>query len=192
MKRVFLIGDSIRMGYCKATADALAGEFSVQYPAENCRHAQHVYVGMPWWAEEAGDPDSIDLVCWNCGHWDCAHWMKEEDGPLNSPEQYAEMIGRIAKRVRQVFPNAKQLFFTTTYREEGVRMDHPRSNEEIRLYNETAKRVLLPLGIPVSDMAAFSLTLGDDRFADGVHFTEAAFGKLGQFAAQTIREMLKD
>lgn len=190
MKRVFMIGDSIRIGYCEAAAAALEGTAQVQWPACNCMFAQNVYVSMPWWAASAGSPETVDLVCWNCGHWDTAHWMKDEDGALNSPEEYAGMIGRIARRVKQVFPNAKQMFFTTTYREEGAEMEHPRSNEEIRLYNETACRVLAPLGVTVSDMAAFSLSLGADRFADGIHFTPEAFAALGRYAAEAVRGML--
>jgi hypothetical protein len=42
MKKVVLIGDSIRMGYDKYIKDALNGTAEVFYPSENCRFAEYV------------------------------------------------------------------------------------------------------------------------------------------------------
>lgn len=42
MKKIVLIGDSIRMGYDKYVKEALAGTAEVYYPSENCRYAQNV------------------------------------------------------------------------------------------------------------------------------------------------------
>ena len=42
MKKVILIGDSIRMGYDKYIKASLEGEAEVFYPSENCRFATYV------------------------------------------------------------------------------------------------------------------------------------------------------
>ena len=106
MKKVFLIGDSIREGYCPTTRELLREEAEVFYPNENCRFTQYTYVCLPNWAKLAGQPEEVDLVYWNNGHWDCAHWMKEEDDSLNSPQDYARMLERVYKRIRKCFPKA--------------------------------------------------------------------------------------
>ena len=41
MKKIVLIGDSIRMGYDKYVKEALDGVADVYYPGENCRFAQY-------------------------------------------------------------------------------------------------------------------------------------------------------
>ncbi len=40
MKKVLLIGDSIRMGYDKYVKDALNEVAEVYYPTENCRFSE--------------------------------------------------------------------------------------------------------------------------------------------------------
>ena len=42
MKKIVLIGDSIRMGYDKYVKDALSGVAEVYYPEENCKFAEYV------------------------------------------------------------------------------------------------------------------------------------------------------
>ena len=42
VKKIILIGDSIRIGYDKYVKDALKDKAEVFYPSENCRFAQYV------------------------------------------------------------------------------------------------------------------------------------------------------
>ena len=44
-KNVFLIGDSLRMGYCEAVKTDLSDVANVFYPAENCRNSQYIITG---------------------------------------------------------------------------------------------------------------------------------------------------
>ena len=41
MKKVVLLGDSIRMNYCKYVKSKLEGIAEVYYPDDNCRFAQN-------------------------------------------------------------------------------------------------------------------------------------------------------
>ena len=44
MKQVFLIGDSIREGYCEKVKEALRDRAEVIYPGENCRTSQYIVI----------------------------------------------------------------------------------------------------------------------------------------------------
>ena len=67
MKKVLLIGDSIRKGYDAYTKDKLAGVAEVVYPAENCRFAEYVLRYLPDWAEELHVGEELDVIHWNAG-----------------------------------------------------------------------------------------------------------------------------
>ena len=102
MKKVVLIGDSIRMGYDKYVKEARAGSAEVYYPNENCRYAQNVLRFAHGWKEKGEWPDDVDLVHWNAGLWDVLELLG--DGPLSTIEHYRNMIPRIEARLRLIFP----------------------------------------------------------------------------------------
>ncbi|MBQ8441190.1 MAG: SGNH/GDSL hydrolase family protein, partial [Clostridia bacterium] len=110
MKKIVLIGDSIRMGYDKYVKEALDGVAEVYYPAENCRFSQYTLRFLHDWKKKGEWPDDVDLVHWNVGLWDVIELYDE--GPISSPEHYAEMLRRINKRIRMLFPKAKVVFAT--------------------------------------------------------------------------------
>ena len=49
MKKILLIGDSIRMGYCEYVKEALSDSAVVYYPPENCKFAVNVLRFMKEW-----------------------------------------------------------------------------------------------------------------------------------------------
>ena len=67
MKKIVLIGDSIRMGYDKYVKEALAGTAEVYYPDDNCRFANYVLRYLHEWKAEGKWPSDVDLVHWNAG-----------------------------------------------------------------------------------------------------------------------------
>lgn len=195
MKHVFLIGDSIREGFCETVKNDLRDAAVVAYPAENCQFTQYTYVHLNDWAHAGGNPADVDLVYWNNGHWDMARWIPcgKNEEPLNPPVEYASMLKRLIPRIRAVFPNAKIVFYTTPHVEDGVKMIHPRSNADIEQYNAAALAVMAEVGIPVSHLCAFCDTLTDKpKYADGIHFTPECFEKLGHFVSNEIRAFLSE
>ena len=78
MKTVFLMGDSIRMGYDRYVRDALADEAAVYYPSENCRFAQYTLRNAHDWIEKECQPECVDVVHWNAGLWDVARLFGDE------------------------------------------------------------------------------------------------------------------
>ena len=187
MKKVILIGDSIRLGYCGFVKALLADSTAVFYPEENCRFSQNILVGLSEWMNLGGDPAGVDLVHWNCGHWDMARWRGEAK-PLNSPAYYGEMLRRIDGHLRVCFPNAKIIFaLTTPMNPDGLTSANVRTTENVRIYNAIACTVMNELGVPINDLFSLMEKAPSSRYADYCHFTEDGYRMLAKQVAETIR-----
>ncbi len=191
MKKVFLLGDSIRMGYDSFVRELLEGEAEVCFSEDNGRFAGYTYIGIPGWKNLAGNPDDVAVVHWNNGHWDCAHFFHDSE-PYSTVEEYAAWLRRVYSCIRRNFPNAKVIFATTTGVAPGryETMANPRSNEELAAYNRAAVRVMEELGVPVNDLAAFSAPFPVGYYRDEVHFTDEGSRLLAGAVADKIREWL--
>ena len=191
MKKVFLLGDSIRMGYDEYVRELLQGTAEVFYPEDNGRFAGYTYVSLPLWKYISGDPGKVNVVHWNTGHWDCAHFFRDSE-PYSTVEEYAAWLYRVHACIRRNFPAAQVIFATTTGVAPGryEQMNSPRSNEEIAAYNRAAEQVMAELGVPVNDLAAFTADFPLEYFADEVHFTEAGSRLLAGKVADEIRKYL--
>lgn len=144
-KNIFLIGDSIRRGYCATVKENLADIAQVFYVDENCRSTQFVIFSLEKWAEMFDRPELVDIVHFNCGHWDVAHWNGYSLS-LTSEDEYAKNIQMIITLLRRFFPNAQLVFATTTpMNPDGGSIGgiNPRSNESIEKYNKIASRIAM-------------------------------------------------
>lgn len=169
MKKIFLIGDSIRMGYDKYIREALADTAEVFYPAENCRFAENVLRFAHEWKQNLHLPDDIDLVHWNAGLWDALELFGDE--PLTSLSYYGEAIKRIDKRLRMLFPKAKIVFATSTnVNEKMANPDFFRHNATIEKYNTEALRALAETDTVINDLYSLTATVPDSYRSDWVHF----------------------
>lgn len=188
MKKVLLLGDSIRLGYCNYVKEELKEVAEVYFPEENCRNTQYTFVSLSNWLNLAGDPQDVSVVHWNNGHWDVAHW-RGEDISLNTPEQYADMLERIYKQLSTCFPKAKIIFaLTTPMNPDGSIGLNPRSNIEIERYNAVAREVMNRLHVPVNDLYSLMKDKPSSFYADYAHFTEEGFQLVGKKVAQVIQE----
>ena len=145
MKRVLLLGDSIRLGYQPLVAEALRGEAEVVGPEDNGRFAKYTLWGVNGWLREFGPPA---VVHWNNGLWDLNHEapMVEALTPLG---EYLETLRRTLCELQRI--GAAIVFATTT----PVPVDAiGRSNAEIDLYNEAASALMARLGVAVNDLNA--------------------------------------
>ncbi len=169
MKKVVLIGDSIRMGYDKYVKDALDGVAEVLYPEENCRFCQYVLRNAHVWKRDLKWGDDVDLVHWNAGAWDLIELFGDE--PLTPIEFYGQLVGRIDKRLRMLFPNAKIVFATNThFLEKYGRRNMWRSNENIVKYNEVAKKVLEGTGTYINELYELTKNIPEEYREDSTHF----------------------
>ena len=168
MKNLFLVGDSIRMGYDKSVKKTLEGKVNVIYPDENCRFASYVLREFHEYLKDVKGED-IDVVHWNAGLWDCLRLFGEE--PHTPIDVYAYYIDRICVRIKKICPNAKIIFATSTrVISEKMSKDFKRYNEEIEKYNEAAVNVVKKHGFKINDLYAVSASLPEEAHSDPVHY----------------------
>ncbi len=169
MKKVMLIGDSIRLGYQARVTALLKDRATVAGPQDNCRFSAYTLFCLAQWVIE----DDFDVIQWNNGQWDVCIMP---DGRIHTPlAEYCDLQQRIAgillKKARRV------IFATTTpvWPEQFTSAArNPRRNEDIREYNRAAAEVLGPMGVAINDLHA--LLAGDVKqyiSADMVHLTDA-------------------
>ena len=169
MKKIVLLGDSIRMGYDKYVKEAFDGVAEVYYPLDNCRFAVNVLRFAHEWKKTGEWPDDIDLVHWNVGLWDAIEFFR--DGPLTPIEYYEQYIGRVYKRLKLIFPNAKFVFATSTsVLESRNSINICRSNARIEKYNEAAIRALAGTDTVINDLYTLSKSFPEEYHSDGVHY----------------------
>lgn len=173
MKKIVLIGDSIRMGYDKYVKEALAGSAEVYYPEENCRFAEYVLRFAHEWKSRGAWPDDIDLVHWNAGLWDVPEIFGDE--PLTPVEFYKNLIKRIDKRLRLIFPGAKMVFaLSTAVVEEKYGKSFKRHNAVIEEYNRAAREALADTDTVIDDLYSVTLGCPDECKSDMTHFNTPA------------------
>lgn len=196
MKKVLLLGDSIRMGYDKAVKRSLEGKAEVYFPEENCRFASYLLRNISDY-RQLSDNQPFDVIHWNAGLWDCLRLFEED--PHTPLDVYAYYIDRVCIRLKKLYPNAKIIFATSTkVQSEKMDKDFKRYNEEIEEYNRTAVEVAQKHGFTVNDLYAVSDTLPEEAHSDSVHyytplgtevFTNAVLGYLKE--ALEIEEDIK-
>jgi hypothetical protein len=89
VKRVLLLGDSIRLGYQPFVAAALAGRAVVEGPTENCESSRVLRSMLRVWV-----PDRPDVVHVNCGLHDVRYdpGSEHENVPIAEYEENVEAI----------------------------------------------------------------------------------------------------
>ena len=177
MKKVLLIGDSIRMGYAKYVQEALTDAAEVYYSCENARFSTFTFRFVSNWKTNENWPDDIDLIHWNVGLWDVLRVNGEE--PLTPPDCYRENLGKIHRRLAGLFPKAKTVFATSTnVVEKRYGKEFSRKNADIEEYNEIAKEVMKQLSVPVNDLYALTKDLPDEYRSVQTHFATPIGTKL--------------
>ena len=178
MKKILLIGDSIRLGYDKYVKDALDGVAEVYYPNDSARFSQYTLRYLTDWKTENGWEADIDLVHWNTGLWDVLEMFGES--PISNPVQYGETIGKIQRQIKILFPNAVQVFATnTSVIEEKYGPTRKRRNSVIEQYNKIAIEALSGTGCHINDL--YTLTKFapvEIRNGDPTHFYTSEGTKL--------------
>ena len=173
MKKILLLGDSVRMGYDRYVKESMKKLAEVYYPAENCRFSEYILRSLHVWTDELQLYEA-DAVHWNVGLWDTLCIYGDE--PLTSPAVYAENNDRITTRLLFLFPHAKLIFAASTPVLEDGFIDgfETRYNRDIERYNELARKVTAEYGCIYNDLYGL---LSDNQAAyhsDQSHFYTAA------------------
>lgn len=188
-KNIFLIGDSIREGYCSVLKQELADFANLFYMDENNRNTQYVITNLNGYAGKFTNPELVDIVCFNCGHWDIAHWNGAKHS-LTSKKEYAKNIEILISSFKKLFINAEVVFSTTTpMNPNGEKGINIRTTEEIAKYNRIAKRVCRKNNVKIIDINSFVLDWGSEYYKDYCHYTEHANLLLGKKIANEIKKL---
>lgn len=190
MKRVFLVGDSIRIGYDNHVRNLLEDCAQFYWSQDNARFAAYTLRYLHEWASADCEPEKIDVVHWNNGLWDALHVLGDD---AHTPvDEYARTLRRIARRMHKVFPNAKIIFgLTTSVIEERMGPNFFRRNTEIEQYNEAARRALAEEDVEINDLYTVAREMPDDwHSVDGTHFTEEGYRLLAEKVASAIKAHL--
>jgi lysophospholipase L1-like esterase len=189
MKRVILIGDSIRMGYQPTVQELLGQQVELWAPQENGGTSANVLAHLDEWVL-ARCPDILHL---NCG----LHDLKTEFGAASQAvplHAYEANLCQIVERI--VEQGSIQLIWAATTPVNEIwhhaRKPFDRSEADVRAYNDVARRVVTAHGVPIDDLYQVIVDAGRDQYLepDGVHFSSAGYALLGQAVASAIRTHL--
>lgn len=169
MKKILLIGDSIRQGYDKYVKMSFDGEAEVLFPEENCRFSVYILRDLSTWNSRFKLNSSLDCIHWNAGHWDNGRW---HDGrPLVPIEYYADYIERVCIEIKRLWPNAKMIFATSTPviepQKEAVL---GRFNSDVENYNKVATEIVLRHGGEINDLHALMSRMPESYHSDITHY----------------------
>jgi len=190
MRRVVLIGDSIRIGYQAAVERELTGLAEVWGPGENGGTSENVLAHLDEWVI-ARRPDIVHL---NCGLHDLRIERGRNERAVPLP-QYRVNLNTIFRRIRDE-SNPVIIWATTTpvnERWHRERKDFDRRESDVDAYNQAAGEVANRMDIPINDLYAVVMEHGRDAILspDGVHYSEAGYDLLGRAVAEAIRAQLE-
>ena len=195
MKRVLLLGDSIRMGYDSYVKEILEGEggFEVVFDdVDNGRFAAYTL----WQANQFfRNQGQFDIVHWNNGYWDM-NIEKPMTEAIHPVDEYVHFLGRILKEIRR--NGAVPIFATTTPilpRDIALDIKNEKMpfsdyvNDWVLKYNAAAVSFMEGEGVAVNDL--YTVCLEDKYFYKGpdlLHLTEKGYRRLAEKTAEAIRD----
>ena len=193
MKRVLLLGDSIRMGYDEYVQEMLKDECEVCFDTDNGRFS--VYT-LEQAIQMFNNHGPFQIVHWNNGYWDM-----DVESPLGDHfipvEDYIRYLRRIIKTLKSY--GVEQIIFATTTPifHDGDAID-PHTGAKLRFrdewvqrYNAAAKLVMEEENIPINDL--YSLCLRGEEYykcADKLHLTKEGYQVCAKQVCEHIRKYL--
>ncbi len=189
MRRLVLIGDSIRMGYEEHVRRALAERAEVISPRENGGTSANVLAHLDDWVV-AERPAVVHL---NCG----LHDLRREFGTTGNAVPIADYARNLAAIFRTIgeLPGTVLIWATTTPVNERWHHDNKpfdRFEADVQAYNLAAGRIAQEQGLPIDDLNAVVTAAGRDRLLlpDGVHYNSAGYALLGDAVVRAIQPYL--
>lgn len=190
MKKILLLGDSIRMGYDHYVRERMANVAEVYFPNINCGYTTMMLRSLHSWTD-ALKLYEVDAVHFNAGLWDTVRVYG--DGTLLRPETYADNLERIAERIHFLFPDTKVIFATSTpVQEDGyIEAFETRYNRDVEAFNQIACDVLPKHGVIINDLYGLMRDIPTEYYSDQTHFyTAAATERLGCQVAHVLCQAL--
>jgi len=154
MKRVLLIGDSIRIGYQDLVKELLKEDCEVFYCDDNSRFVQYLYWQLNQMYHHHGH---FDIVHFNSGYWDMniEAPMKEA---LNPIPEYIDGLKKIVSYIKSqnslpIFANTCPIYFDGSGKDNsGTNASLTYRNEWVIQYNEASESFMRANQIQVNDL----------------------------------------
>ena len=180
MKKLLLIGDSIRMGYEAEVKKNLENEFEVWAPPVNCCFAKFTLCNLKGWLNTYGEKP--DVIHWNNGFWDtCVRF--EEDGNFTSIDEYERDMMIILRELKKI--TDKIIFATTT---PVNPKHHDQKNETVDMYNERIIKRLKEENVIINDLNSLVKPHIDEYICeDFIHLSKAGEIACGKAVADAVR-----
>jgi hypothetical protein len=191
MKKIVLIGDSIRKGYDKYVKMAFDEIAEIFYPRENCRFTGYILRCLLDWKNEMKCGDDVDLIHWNAGLWDDLVML---DGKNLTPiAYYKENIQRICDSIKILFPKAKMIFATSTPIQEELFLGPcKRYNADTEKYNEQAIEIIKSNNGKINDLYSLVKGCPKDYYSDLTHlYTKQGTQLITEQVIRVIEESLQ-
>lgn len=199
MKKICLIGDSIRMGYQQYVTDMFQKEIDEEKVAviydklDNGRFVQYELWQLNQLYKDKGP---FDVVFFNSGYWDMNREMPNGD-PFNPLPIYLEGLKRIVEFVRST--NAIPIFVNSApIYNRGESKDNTGTNVSISYrsswvveYNDASQKLMDELGVEIVDI--YSMLLSGDKYykqMDMLHLTYEGYEKCANLIVKKAKELL--
>jgi len=188
LPRVLLVGDSISMGYTLKVRALLHGRANVHRPAANCGDTGRGLAQLDAWLGDG----RWDVIHFNFGLHDLKYldeagkYVPPEQGKQVTPlGQYEANLRALVARLRRT--GARLVYATTTPVPDGT-LGRVAGDE--RRYNESARRVMQELDIPVDDLCALVTAQPELQLPQNVHFTPAGYDALAAAVTTSLERQL--
>ncbi len=204
MKKVMLIGDSIRLNYQESVAKELDGEFEVWGSEENNRFAKYTLNELGRMLNEFSQQkkeeisqalltptaelgkDTIypDIIHWNNGLWDTSI-VCEEDGAFTPVDEYISYMSKILRELRKI--TDRIIFATTT----PVKPENPNQKNDIIVeFNKRIVEFMEKENVMINDLNAVVNSNLDEYLApDNIHLSEAGKAACGKAVAECVKKI---
>jgi len=194
MKKVILIGDSIRMGYEPTVRKELTGLADIWAPEPNCQHTVNVLLNFNEWVA-LKTPDILHIAA---GGWDVRNVIRGEPGNVVPLEHYRDNVAtllKLAKRFTKekvIWANITPIDIAQNFANHAATGHPGRTEGDIAQYNAAAEAECRTAGVEVNNL--FKFVSDRDpfklRLPDGVHYTDDGYAQLGRHVAGILRKYL--
>lgn len=173
LPKVFIIGDSISIGYTQEVKSALFGEAMVYRIAGNGQDTANGIENIDTWL--LGGP--YDVIHFNFGIWDA-------NAAIYNPTVYASRLDTLIGKMKAT--GARLIFATSTP------LADSEANERLKTLNQTAIEVMAAQGVTVDDLNTYMTPHFDRYQSDGTHYSYAGYQFLAAHVAGHVRAVIND
>ena len=180
MKKVVLLGDSIRMiGYGKRVTELLGEDYDVWQSEDNNRFAFHTLRMVGDYTDIIAD---CDVIHWNNGLWDTQDLLG--DGSFTPPDIYVSTMKRLAG---VLLKRSKKVIFATTT--PSARENPINKIETIKKFNDLVVPELEAMGVIINDLYTTVYEHLDEYICeDMLHLSQAGIEACAAQVADAIRK----